>query len=343
MKKNIYLHLDIMKFTILTILLFALLTSCGKAQKKDNQIESEYIFKKAFCKEIIVGGAVGIENKCYNVNDVIMGTLQSNDYIKVRLRPYVNEDETGLTQDQINERRRLSSQEFIEIPIDYLIKKEENKIEKETKEFLSKNKSEQTVNLGNIVEIRVVNQKSSFGTDIVWKNKSTCKLVTQLETNYLSRKEGIEGGGGFTVLRFKTEKIGTENIIIDQCKVYSNNVFKNCLGEQNFSIKIIANEVLSKEVPPNGTFIFTVKDFEASKTGKWKVIIKGNKATIYSLGKEIWDTTAKKGDLISKTNIIKYKGKWISVKDNELDNDFEIINGGQFETWDFKNKVIGTF
>lgn len=99
----------------------------------------------------------------------------------------------------------------------------------------------------------------------------------------------------------------------------------------------------SQEVPPNGTFIFTVKDFEASKTGKWKVIIKGNKATIYSLGQEIWDTTAKKGDLVAKTNIIKYKGKWISVNDNELEKDFEVINGGQFETWDFKNKVIGTF
>ena len=79
--------------------------------------------------------------------------------------------------------------------------------------------------------------------------------------------------------------------------------------------------MLSKEVPPNGTFIFTVKDFEASKTGKWRVIIKGNKATIYSLGEEIWDTTAKKRDLIAKTNIIKYKGKWVSVKDNELDKD----------------------
>jgi hypothetical protein len=221
--------------------------------------------------------------------------------------------------------------------------KVENNIEKETTEFLSKNKSEQIVKLGNIVEIRVLNQKSSFGTDIVWKNKSTCKLVKQLESNYLSRKEGIEGGGGFAVLRFKTEKIGTENIIIDQCKVYPNNDYKNCLGEQNFSIKIIPNEVLSKEVPPNGTFIFTVKDFEANKTGKWKVVIKGNKATIYSLGKEIWDTTARKRDIISKINIIKYKGKWITVNDNELDKDFEVINGGQFETWDFKNKVIGTF
>ncbi len=100
---------------------------------------------------------------------------------------------------------------------------------------------------------------------------------------------------------------------------------------------------ISKEVPPNGTFTFTVKDFEASKTGKWKVIIKGNKATIYSLGQEIWDTTARKGEIISKTNIIKYKNKWISVKDDELDKNFEVINGGQFETWDFKNKVIGTF
>ena len=100
----------------------------------------------------------------------------------------------------------------------------------------------------------------------------------------------------------------------------------------------------SQEVPPNGTFIFTVKDFEASKTGKWKVVIKGNKATIYSLGQEIWDTTAKKKkDLIGKTNIIKYKGKWISVKDNELDKDFEVINGGQFETWDFKNKTIYSY
>lgn len=99
----------------------------------------------------------------------------------------------------------------------------------------------------------------------------------------------------------------------------------------------------SQEIPPNGTFIFTVKDFEASKTGKWKVIIKGNKATIYSLGQEIWDKTAKKGDLVAKTNIIKHKGKWVSVNDNELKKDFEVINGGQFETWDFKNKVIGTF
>jgi hypothetical protein len=332
-----------MKYTILTILLFALLTSCGNAQKKDNQIESEYIFKKAFCKEIVVGGAAGIENKCYNVNDVITGTLQSNDYIKVRLRPYVNEDETGLTQDQINERRRLSSQEFIEIPIDYFTLKVENKVEKETKEFLSKNKPEQKVKLGNIVEIRIVNQKSSYGTDIVWKNKSTCKLVKQIETNCLSRKEDSEGEGGFTILRFKTEQVGTENIIIDQCRIYPNSVYKNCLGEQKFSIEIVPKGPLSKEVPPNGMFIFTVKDFEASKTGKWKVIIKGNKATIYSLGQEIWDTTAKKGEIITKTNIIKYKGKWISVNDNELDKDFETINGGQFETWDFKNKVFGTF
>ena len=329
-----------MKFTLLTIIFIGLFASCGIAQKKDKQVENEYVFIKDFCKDIVVGGAVGIENKCYKVNDVITGTLQSNKHIKVRLRPYVNEDETGLTQNEINEKRRLSSQEFIEIPIDYLIKKVENNVEKETKEFLSKNKFEQTVKLGDIVEIRVVNHKSSFGTDIVWKNKSTCKLVKQLESNYISRKEGIEGGGGFTILRFKAEKIGTENIIIDQCKVYPNNVLKNCLGEQSFSIKIIPNEVLSKEVPPNGTFIFTVKDFEASKTGKWKVVIKGNKATIYSLGQEIWDTTAKKGDLIAETNIIKFKGKWISVNDNELNKDFEALNGGQFETWDFKNKIV---
>lgn len=337
------MHLEIMKNTIVTILLFALLISCGNAQNKENQIEYEYVFKKEFCKDIVVGGVVGIENKCYKVNDVITRTLQNNKSIKVRLRPHVNEDETGLTQDEINARRRLSSQEFIEIPIDYLTKKVENNIEKETKEFLSANKSDQTVKLGDIVEIRVVNQKSSSGTDIVWKNKSACKLVTQMESNYQPRKEGIEGGGGFTILRFKAEKIGTENIVIDQCRIYPNDVLENCIGEQNFTLRILPNEELSKDVPPNGTFIFTVKDFEASKTGKWKVVIEGNKASIYSLGQEIWDTTARKGDLISKTNIIKYKGKWISVNDNELDKDFEVINGGQFETWDFKNKVIGTF
>lgn len=115
----------------------------------------------------------------------------------------------------------------------------------------------------------------------------------------------------------------------------NNNTSKVAKSKQNKQ-----NLKTAKIVPPNGTFIFTVKDFEASKTGKWKVVIKGNKATIYSLGQEIWDTTAKKGDLIAKTNIIKFKGKWISVNDNELNKDFEALNGGQFETWDFKNKIV---
>ena len=219
----------------------------------------------------------------------------------------------------------------------------ENKLEKETKVFLSKNKTEHKVNVGEIIEIRVINCKSSFGTNIVWKNQKECKTVKQLETKYQKRKEESEGGGGLTILRFEALKTVTETIIIDQCRIYPNNIYKNCKGDENYKLEISAKEQVSKENPPTGTFIFTVKDFEASKTGKWKVIIKGNKATIYSLGQEIWDTTANKGDLIAQTNIIKYKGKWVSVNDNELDKDFETINGGQFETWDFKNKVIGTF
>ena len=131
-------------------------------------------------------------------------------------------------------------------------------------------------------------------------------MVKQIETNYLSRKEESEGGGGFAILRFETQEIGTENIIIDQCKVYPNNVFKNCLGEQKFLIEILPNEPLSKEVPPNGIFVFTVIDTEGmqKKVAERKIIIEGNKAKIYSLGKEMWNKDSEKGDLISQTNII---------------------------------------
>lgn len=220
-------------------------------------------------------------------------------------------------------------------------------IKLEAQAFLSENPNVYKLKLCNRFSIHLIDGMSNFGgTELVWKNKSDNSKVKFIDKNTLvwkAKKRNGEGNGGKVLFTFETTKIGNDTIVIEQCLVDKSGNLSKCFGEQKFIIEITANEPLSREIPPNGTFIFTVKDFEASKTGKWEVVIKGNKATIYSCGQEIWDTTAKKGDLIAKTNIIKYKGKWVSVSDNELNKNIETINGGQFETWGFKNKIIVTF
>jgi hypothetical protein len=70
-----------------------------------------YIFREKYCTEIVVGGVVGIENKCYVIGDTIYGKKTITGKIKSRLRPHFTIDDELPSN--------ISSQEFIEIPIKY--------------------------------------------------------------------------------------------------------------------------------------------------------------------------------------------------------------------------------
>jgi len=94
---------------ILLIVLFTLFFYCTD----ESQEKTEYIFVEKYCTTITVGGVVGIQEKCYEVGDVVLAEFESNTAITVRIAkgPQIN-DASG----------PWSFQELLEIPLVYLKK-----------------------------------------------------------------------------------------------------------------------------------------------------------------------------------------------------------------------------
>lgn len=215
---------------------------------------------------------------------------------------------------------------------------------KEVEDFLSTNKKDYVIRLGDYLDIKSVEEKINLESEIVWKNKADSKnLKFKERVSFVTKKNADTLN--FLALRFEAVKVGTETVVIGQCKTTATSVYTNCTHEQTFNVKVIANEPLSKEVPPNGTFIFTVDDFEAEKNGTWKLVIKGNSVEVYSEGNEIWNKDEVKGTLLMKLVLVKFKpersekARWILVQEEYLHKN---LDNAPYSVVDFDTMTIYT-
>lgn len=90
------------------VLFFVLILFACKKQAKENN----YIFIKPYCATVTVGGVVGLQERCFKVNDVVKGKPVDGGKITIRIAEHSN----------INDGPPSSSsyQEFLDVPNDYL-------------------------------------------------------------------------------------------------------------------------------------------------------------------------------------------------------------------------------
>ncbi len=90
--------------TLLILFTIIFLASCEKSNIK----EQEYIFVKPYCAKVMVGGVVGISEKCFKLGDNVKGTQIEDGAIRVRIAAH----------SVVNEGPPSSNffQEFLDIP-----------------------------------------------------------------------------------------------------------------------------------------------------------------------------------------------------------------------------------
>lgn len=94
---------------VLSLLVF-LFFNCS-----DNELESkEYVFVEKYCATIVVGGVVGLQEKCYEIHDVVLAETRSDTFITIRISngPQIS-DTPG----------PWSFQELLDVPLIYLKEK----------------------------------------------------------------------------------------------------------------------------------------------------------------------------------------------------------------------------
>ncbi|MCD9015612.1 hypothetical protein [Parachryseolinea silvisoli] len=84
--------------------------------KDDAKEKQDYTFIKEYCAQITVGGVVGVDDKCFEIGDVVVGAKKSKGVITIRIA-----DHLPINEGPANS---ASYQEFLDIPVDYLVPKE---------------------------------------------------------------------------------------------------------------------------------------------------------------------------------------------------------------------------
>jgi hypothetical protein len=94
---------------VITALLFAA-WGCEKDDVKEDQ---NYAFVAEYCTEVTVGGVVGVAEKCFKIGDVVVGYKKTNEAITIRIAEH-----SPINEGPVNS---ASYQEFIDVPVDYLL------------------------------------------------------------------------------------------------------------------------------------------------------------------------------------------------------------------------------
>jgi len=88
-------------------LFVAILVSCSESESEDKN----YVFVEQYCSIVTVGGIIGIQEKCYEIGDIVTAESKSDTFIMVRIAdgPQIN-DKVG----------PWSFQELLEVPLTYV-------------------------------------------------------------------------------------------------------------------------------------------------------------------------------------------------------------------------------
>lgn len=100
--------MEIIHITSLTLLLLVL----GSCKKEEITNEQSYVFLKPYCATVVVGGVVGLAEKCFEIGDIVIGEKSIDGKVRIRIA------EHGL----LNEGHPNSAnyQELLDVPSDYL-------------------------------------------------------------------------------------------------------------------------------------------------------------------------------------------------------------------------------
>lgn len=91
------------------IALLLLLGGCTNDQDIKDQ---NYVFTKPYCATVIVGGVVGLAEKCYKIGDIVSGKENTSGKLTIRIAEHSALNDGPPTS--------ASYQEFLDVPINYL-------------------------------------------------------------------------------------------------------------------------------------------------------------------------------------------------------------------------------
>jgi hypothetical protein len=102
--------------TINTVVAITALLFVTWGCKDDAKEKQDYTFVKEYCAQVTVGGVVGVAEKCFKIGDVVVGSKKNKGIIAIRIAEHspINEGPAN----------SASYQEFLDVPVDYLILKE---------------------------------------------------------------------------------------------------------------------------------------------------------------------------------------------------------------------------
>jgi hypothetical protein len=84
----------------------------GSCSKEEVILEQNYIFQERYCAMVVVGGVVGITERCFEVGEVVVGYEKVPGIISIRIAAHSNLND-GPPQS-------WSYQEFVEVSLNYL-------------------------------------------------------------------------------------------------------------------------------------------------------------------------------------------------------------------------------
>lgn len=71
--------------TLKLLTLFFLLSGFNSCEKNKDVKENSYVFIKPYCDMVIVGGVVGIREKCFNSGDTVSGREITEGQVTIRI------------------------------------------------------------------------------------------------------------------------------------------------------------------------------------------------------------------------------------------------------------------
>jgi hypothetical protein len=101
---------------IYTFAITVLLVATWGCEEDNAKGEYEYAFVKEYRAWVTVGGVVGVEEKYFKAGDVFVGHKKHQRVVTIRIAEHTSRNEGPPTS--------ASYQEFLDVPIDYLVRKE---------------------------------------------------------------------------------------------------------------------------------------------------------------------------------------------------------------------------
>jgi len=100
-----------MKYTNLIAYTILIVVMCG-CEKEEIIKEQNYVFIKEYCATVTVGGVVGISERCFVIDEVVVGFKKTDGTVTIRIAQHSPLNDGPPTS--------ASYQEYLDVPIGYL-------------------------------------------------------------------------------------------------------------------------------------------------------------------------------------------------------------------------------